>query len=110
MAKRRPAEAQPESAVPTTAVTAPPAMPTIAERRALGRRLRSNAAREAHAGWSPPEKRRDPIDILIESGRARVQDLLPVRYARMQESPFAFLRGSAAVMAADLAGAPSPGI
>ncbi len=110
MAKRRPAEAQPAGAVPTAAVTAPPALPTIVERRALGRRLRSNAAREAHAGWSPPEKRRDPIDILIESGRARVQDLLPVRYARMQESPFAFLRGSAAVMAADLAGTPSPGI
>ena len=40
--------------------------------------------------------------ILIEQGRNRVQELLPVRYARMKADPFAFLRGAAAVMATDL--------
>jgi hypothetical protein len=46
---------------------------------------------------------RDPVAILEEQGRSRVQELLPVRYGRMLASPFAFYRGAAAVMAADLA-------
>ena len=107
MAKRRPAEAP----APIPALVAePPMPPTIAERRALGQRMRAATAREAHSGWAAGKDRRDPIEILIESGRARVQDLLPVRYARMLDSPFAFLRGSAAVMAADLATTVSSGI
>jgi len=105
MAKRSPAKTDPEPA----AAAAGTAL-AIAERRAQGRRLRAVAARESQAGWQAPPDRRDPIDILIESGRSRVQPLLPVRYARMLDSPFTFLRGSAAVMAADLAGTVTTGL
>jgi uncharacterized protein (DUF2252 family) len=83
---------------------------TLAERRALGRRLRTEVPRESHAGWSAPADRADPVGILIAAGEHRVQKLLPVRYARMLESPFAFLRGAAAGMAADLAGTPATGL
>jgi len=83
---------------------------TVAERRTLGRRLRQDVPRESHAGWSASDKRADPVAILVAAGRSRVQKLLPVRYARMMESPFAFLRGAAAGMVADLATTPNTGI
>ena len=50
------------------------------------------------------------MDILNESNKGRVPDLIPIRFGRMMQSPFAFYRGSAAVMAADLATMSSPGI
>jgi uncharacterized protein (DUF2252 family) len=76
----------------------------------MGKALRAQTPRASHAGWQPPADRRDPIDILEESNQGRVPDLIPIRYGRMLQSPFAFLRGSAAVMAADLAGTPASGI
>jgi uncharacterized protein (DUF2252 family) len=48
--------------------------------------------------------------FLEESNTTRLQDLVPIRFGRMSMSPFAFLRGSAAVMAADLAKTPVTGI
>jgi uncharacterized protein (DUF2252 family) len=63
-----------------------------------------------HAQWQAPANRRDPIDLLIESSTGRVPELLPIRYGRMMQSPFAFYRGAAAIMAADLASLPSTGI
>ncbi len=54
--------------------------------------------------------RRDPVDILVESGRHRIASLLPIRYDRMRASPFAFFRGAAAIMAADLADTPATGL
>ena len=104
MAKRSAAEPSPVPLSDQTAAL------TIAERRTLGRRMRQKVPRESHAGWSEPAKRADPVQILIECGKNRVQKLLPVRYARMLESPFAFLRGAAAGMVADLATAPTTGI
>jgi uncharacterized protein (DUF2252 family) len=83
---------------------------TIDRRKALGKSLREQCDRRSHATWAPAPNRRDPIDILIDQGRSRLQHLLPLRYARMQVSPFAFLRGGAAVMAADLAATPSSGV
>jgi uncharacterized protein (DUF2252 family) len=50
------------------------------------------------------------VAILIDQGQSRIQQLLPVRYARMKADPFAFLRGAAAIMAADLARMPTTGI
>jgi uncharacterized protein (DUF2252 family) len=50
------------------------------------------------------------VAILEEQARTRVPGLVPLRYSRMLASPFAFLRGSAAVMAADLGRTPSSGI
>jgi uncharacterized protein (DUF2252 family) len=59
---------------------------------------------------APPERRPDPTAILEEQARSRVAELVPLRYERMLASPFSFLRGSAAVMAADLARTPTSGI
>jgi uncharacterized protein (DUF2252 family) len=79
----------------------------VQERIERGRALRDHAARRHHGVWKPPSDRRDPIEILIEQGESRLPDLLPVRYARMKPTPFTFLRGAAAVMAADLATTPN---
>ena len=69
----------------------------------MGRTLRDICGRRRQAEWKAPTTRPDPIEILIEQGKARLPQLLPRRYGLMAASPFAFLRGSAAVMAADLA-------
>lgn len=80
------------------------------ERREQGKALRDGVPREAHGHWRAPRDRRDVIDILAESNRGRMQSLVPLRFARMMQSPFTFYRGSAAVMAADLATTPVSGI
>jgi len=80
------------------------------ERRDEGKELRQAVPRAAHHEWKAPKGRRDPIDILNESNQGRLPDLVPIRFGRMMQSPFAFYRGSAAVMAADLATTPSSGI
>jgi uncharacterized protein (DUF2252 family) len=56
------------------------------------------------------KKRADPVDLLLQQARTRVQELLPIRHGRMAASPFAFYRGAALVMAADLSQTPSTGI
>jgi uncharacterized protein (DUF2252 family) len=83
---------------------------STAERRAQGKVLRGKVPREAHAHFAPDPKRADPVEILESQNHTRVQKLVPVRYARMLASPFAFLRGSATVMAADLAALPTTAI
>ncbi len=80
------------------------------ERRQDGVARRQVTPRSAHAAWAAPEHRADPVDILIDQGKGRIPELLPVRYGRMQGSAFAFLRGAAAVMAADLATTPNAGL
>jgi uncharacterized protein (DUF2252 family) len=80
------------------------------ERRARGRALRDSVPRASQAGWKAGKGRRDPIEILMASNAGRVQSLIPVRFGRMSHSPFAFYRGSAALMAADLATTPKSGI
>ena len=67
------------------------------------------APRGAQAEWRPSADRKDPVAILIEQGKQRVRRLLPVRYARMRPDPFSFLRGAAAIMAADLKQTPTTG-
>ena len=69
-----------------------------------------NASRKTHAGWTPPSDRRDPVEILEETNQGRVESLIPIRYGRMLGGPFPFLRGSAALMAEDLASTPTSGI
>jgi len=83
---------------------------TADERAAKGRDLRDTVPRPSQAGWSPPADRRDPIELLNESNAGRMLDLIPIRFGRMSASPFAFYRGAAAVMAADLAQTPTSGI
>ncbi len=82
----------------------------VSERAATGRAARSAAPRSSHAGWSPPEGREDPVSILERQAASRVPELVPIRYGRMSASPFAFFRGAAAVMAADLAVTPISGL
>jgi uncharacterized protein (DUF2252 family) len=83
---------------------------TVAERVEAGKARRDLAPRASHADFSPSPSRPDPIDILQEQAKDRLADLVPIRYGRMASSPFAFLRGSAAVMANDLAATPRSGI
>jgi hypothetical protein len=80
------------------------------ERRTAGKALRERASRASHGGWEAPKDRRDPIDILNESNEGRVPQLIPIRFGRMSQSPFAFFRGAAAIMAADLASTPQSGL
>ena len=82
----------------------------IDERRAKGAEWRRQVPLSAQAEWKVPANRADPIEVLIEQGKNRIAELLPVRYARMKTDPFAFLRGAAAIMAADLAAGPSTGL
>jgi uncharacterized protein (DUF2252 family) len=84
--------------------------PSIEQRYNSGRALRETVPRADHAKWSPPDDRRDPIDILAATSRHRIPELLPIRYHRMAKSTFAFLRGAAAIMAEDLASTSTPGI
>jgi uncharacterized protein (DUF2252 family) len=80
------------------------------ERMATGHSLRSQVSRKSHGEWKRPKDRADPIAILQKSDEGRIPELLPIRYGRMRESPFAFLRGAAAIMAADLAHTPITGV
>ena len=65
--------------------------------------------RSAHAQIEFP-KRRDPVALLEEQAVPRVPELVPIRYGRMLVSPFAFYRGGALIMAADLARTPNSGL
>jgi uncharacterized protein (DUF2252 family) len=76
---------------------------SIEERMEAGRALRKKFPRIRQGDYKPAPKRVDPISILEEQSKTRLPDLVPIRYARMLTSPFAFLRGGAAIMAADLA-------
>ncbi len=75
-----------------------------------GRALRKKVSRSSHAAWKPPANRPDPVALLLQTGRQRLARLLPLRYGRMSQSAFAFMRGSASLMAADLASTPVSGI
>jgi uncharacterized protein (DUF2252 family) len=85
-------------------------MPSVEARKAAGKALRAKVPHEQHAEYRPAPKRADPVAVLQEQAKTRLPLLVPIRYARMLASPFAFLRGSAAVMAADLAGTPVTGL
>ena len=75
-----------------------------AERAAAGKAARADRPRSGHAELG--ESSRDPVAILAAQDESRVADLVPIRYGRMLASPFAFFRGAAAVMAADLDAVP----
>lgn len=79
------------------------------QRYAAGKELRQRVAREQHAEWTPAHHRRDPVELVIESSKGRIPDLVPIRYGRMMVSPFTFYRGTANIMAADLAPTPVTG-
>jgi uncharacterized protein (DUF2252 family) len=75
-----------------------------------GKSLRSKAPRASHGAWTPSRRRRDPVELVLESSRGRIERLVPIRHGRMLQSPFAFYRGAASIMAADLARTPRSGL
>jgi uncharacterized protein (DUF2252 family) len=80
------------------------------QRHERGRDARRLVPRGSHAEWAPAPDRPDPLKLLEAQATGRLEELMPIRYSRMMASPFAFLRGSAIVMAQDLAGTPKSGI
>ncbi len=76
------------------------------ERRAEGKALRVRVPRSAHGDWAPAAGRPDPVAVLEGQAASRVPELVPIRHGRMIASPFAYFRGAAAMMAADLADTP----
>jgi uncharacterized protein (DUF2252 family) len=77
---------------------------------AAGKRLREMVPRAIQGVWKRHKDRADPLEILHASDAGRMPELLPIRYGRMLQTPFTFYRGSAAVMAADLAAMPTTGV
>jgi uncharacterized protein (DUF2252 family) len=103
--------------MPTAKRTAPGAslakaltLRNVGTRRAAGKALRAGVPRQSHAMLPTRRKGRDVVAMLEASNIGRVPELVPIRYGRMLHSPFAFLRGSASVMAFDLAKTPVSGI
>ncbi len=98
----------------STVASSPPLEPvphfTVAERAARGKAARAEVPRATHGSWEPPPVRADPVELLEEQAKTRVDELVPIRYGRMLVSPFTFYRGAAYVMAADLAGMPRTGL
>ena len=74
-----------------------------------GRTRRRAVPRRSHGVWAPGADRPDPVATLAASNEGRLPALVPIRMGRMLASPFALLRGSAAIMAADLATTPTIG-
>ena len=72
--------------------------------------MRDKAPRSSHAEWAPDRERPDPISLLEQANETRLENLVPIRYGRMSMSPFAFYRGSADILANDLAKTPVSGI
>jgi len=83
---------------------------TVEERMERGRALRARVPRSSHTFWAETPDRPDPIALLESQEVTREQDLIPIRHSRMRVSAFAFYRGSAIVMAEDLARTPMTGI
>lgn len=83
---------------------------SVAERVALGRAARKQRPRQSIGEYQPATGRQDPVALLAAQEADRVPQLLPIRHQRMVQTPFTFLRGAAAVMAADLGVAPSTGL
>jgi uncharacterized protein (DUF2252 family) len=84
--------------------------PTVAQRAVHGRAVRSAVPRTSLADWEPAPGRRDPVELLEEQARSRVQELVPIRHGRMLVSAFTFFRGGASLMAADLDASPRTGL
>lgn len=83
---------------------------SLTDRLEAGNALRQTVPISAHREWLHSSDRPNPIDLLEISSRGRIPELIPIRYGRMLVSPFTFLRGSALIMAVDLATTPTTGI
>jgi len=97
-----------EAAAPVP--VAPPHSLSLEDQVAAGKALRDTVSRAHQSHWKRDPGRVDPIEILLAADKDRLPELVPIRYGRMLQSPFAFFRGAAGVMAADLATTESTGI
>jgi uncharacterized protein (DUF2252 family) len=84
-------------------------LPTVAHLHEQGKSMRGSVPRELHGQWKPDDQREDVLSIIRRRNAGRQKRLIPLRMERMAESPFAFLRGAAAVMAYDLNSTPTMG-
>ena len=84
------------------------APPSYDDRIARGKEARRRVAVEALGHYEPAPSRADPVMLLLGQEASRVPDLVAIRHTRMAASVFGYYRGSAVVMAADLAALPSP--
>ena len=85
-------------------------MRTRLERKNIGRALRQEVPLSSQGQWTPAADRPDPVSLLKGQDEGRIEKLIPIKYGRMLVSPFTFFRGSAILMAADLAHTPTTGI
>ena len=85
-------------------------MPAREERFQYGKSLRQKVSRASHADWNPKHRKASVLDLVRESERGRLSNLLTIKAARMSASPFGFYRGAVPVMASDLSMLPSSGI
>jgi len=83
---------------------------TYKERYAAGKAMREVCSRDSHAAWKPAANRPDPVQLVLDSEKGRVAELLPLRHGRMVKTPFTFYRGAASTMASDLALTPVSGM
>jgi uncharacterized protein (DUF2252 family) len=95
---------------PRTRKSAAPKRPTREQRIARGKAARAEVPRASHAEFVAGSDRAEPLTLLLAEDPTRVPELLPIRYARMASSAFAFFRGAALPMASDLAGTPRSGL
>jgi uncharacterized protein (DUF2252 family) len=77
---------------------------------AQGRALRDSTAPSAHDHPPAGARRPDVLAFVAASNQGRLPHLIPLRTGRMIASPFAFFRGAAGLMAADLADSPCSGL
>ncbi|MEV7303173.1 DUF2252 domain-containing protein [Streptomyces clavifer] len=84
--------------------------PAAGSPKAAGKALRHKVPRSSHSSLVLPSGRPDAVQAVEESGVGRVPGLTPMRVGRMAATPFAFLRGSAGLMAHDLVGTPVTGV
>lgn len=85
-------------------------MASAAERRRHGRSLRDRVSRPSQAVWKPDPRRPDPVVLFQETNADRLPALVPIKVTRMAQSPFAFFRGAAPLMALDLSRTPETGL
>jgi uncharacterized protein (DUF2252 family) len=81
-----------------------------AELYAKGEKLRKKCPRSSHAEWKPKRGRVNPVQLVEQGNEGRIPELIPIRHGRMMYSPFTFYRGTALIMAADLANTASTGL
>jgi uncharacterized protein (DUF2252 family) len=84
-------------------------IPSLMQRRAEGKSLRDQARRVDHGLWKPGRSR-DVLATIKAANAGRLQKLIPMKMGLMSVSPFAFFRGTAPLMAKDLAGGPATGL